>query len=87
LYRGRGSPGRVHRRSVGTSNIGFTAENAETAEMTEKERLDQITGDIIVNVLVNGIRRAVNNFPDSLRSLRSVPPSLWRGRVLCGKKG
>lgn len=54
--------------------------------MTEKERLDQITGDIIVNVLKNGIRRVANNFPDSLRSLRSVPPSLWRGRVLCGKK-
>ena len=53
--------------------------------MTEKERLDQITGDIIVNVLKNGIRRVVNNFPDSPRSLRSVSPSLWRGRVPCGK--
>jgi len=37
----------------------FTAESAESAEMTEKERLNK-----------DGIRRVVNDFPDSLRAQR-----------------
>jgi uncharacterized protein YpmS len=81
----------------------FTAENAENAEMTEKERLNRITESIIgaaievhrafkaqllsylrlsgykvgllinfnVKVLKDGVRRVVNDFPDSPRSLRA----------------
>ncbi len=72
----------------------FTAENAESAEMTERENLDHISVDRLmpiyqaqllsylklsgckVGLLINfnvrglkdGIRRVVNDFPDSLRS-------------------
>ncbi len=76
----------------------FTAENAESAEMTERENLDQIAVDRLmpihqaqllsylnlsgckvgllinfnVRVLKDGIRRVVNDFPDSLRSPRAL---------------
>ena len=68
----------------------FTAENAESAEMIERENLMPIhqaqllsylklsgckVGLLInfnVKVLKDGIRRLVNDFPDSLRSPRAL---------------
>jgi len=66
----------------------FTAEIAESAEMTERENLNRIRKSIIgaaievhrvgllinfnVKVLKDGIRRMVNDFPDSRRSQRSL---------------
>jgi hypothetical protein len=66
--------------SVGKMN---TAEIAESAEMMKKERLNKITESIIsgckvgllmnfnVKVMKDGFRRVVNDFPDSLCSLRA----------------
>jgi len=56
----------------------FTAENAESAdEMTERENLTGFN----VKVLKDGLRRVVNDFPDSLRS-----PPVGVLRRLCGKQ-
>ena len=66
--------------SVGKMN---TAEIAKSAEMMKKESLNRITESIIsgcnvgllmnfnVKVMKDGIRRVVNDFPDSLCSLRA----------------
>jgi len=46
----------------------FTAENTESAEMTERENLINFN----VKALKDGLCRVVNDFPDSLRSPRAL---------------